>query len=167
MTEEDDDRAAADDAQYVGPTLEQVTQFKLIHPLLQDLHGQFTELSKKKPDATVSKMKVSIVNRLLTRCRVVLAQEEELEFLDLLEDASLPQISDALIVISQYVTAMKEFKSRYYYKDNPSDAYGRWYWHVSDGGGTAADEDDDGDQDEEDDEDEEEDEDDEDEDEAE
>ena len=38
-------------------------------PLLDSMYSEFKELSKKKPDAAVSKSKINIANRLLARVR--------------------------------------------------------------------------------------------------
>ena len=83
-------------------------------PLLQSMYGEFKELSKRKPEAAVSKNKIQIVNRLLERVREVLEDEESLTFLDLLDEDDLPQNSDVTLILSQYVAAMSAFKDRYY-----------------------------------------------------
>jgi hypothetical protein len=78
------------------------------------LIGEVRELSKKKPDATLSKGKVKIINRVLTDLLVVLGDEPERKFLDLLDDEDLPQTSDAVLVMVQYESALREFPNRYY-----------------------------------------------------
>jgi len=83
-------------------------------PLLNSMYNEFKELAKKKPDAAVSKYKITIVNRLLDKVRIVLKDEESIAFLDLLDEDDVPQVSDVTLILSQYVAAMIEFKSRYY-----------------------------------------------------
>ena len=83
-------------------------------PLLQSMYGEFKELSKKKPEAAVSKNKIQIVNRLLESVRQVLEEEDAITFLDLLDDDDLPQNSDVTLILSQYVAAMETFKDKYY-----------------------------------------------------
>lgn len=83
-------------------------------PLLEAMYSEFKELSKKKPDAAVSKSKISIANRLLTKLRVVLCDEDSIEFLDLLDEDDVPQASDVTLIFSQYVAAMNEFHKKYY-----------------------------------------------------
>jgi hypothetical protein len=85
-----------------------------VMPLLDSMYLEFKELSKKKPDAAVSKSKISIANRLLKKVRVVLADEASLEFLDLLDEDDIPQVSDVTLILSQYVASMKEFKNRFH-----------------------------------------------------
>jgi len=83
-------------------------------PLLQAMYSEFKELSKKKPDAAVSKSKIHIVNRLLEKIRVVLIDEESIGFLDLLDEEAIPQASDVTLILSQYVAAMTAFQSKHH-----------------------------------------------------
>lgn len=83
-------------------------------PLLNAMFDEFKELAKKKPEAAVSKSKLVIANRLLQRVREVLADEESIEFLDLLDEDDVPQVSDVTLIFSQYVAAMHAFKTKYH-----------------------------------------------------
>lgn len=83
-------------------------------PLIDAMHIEFKELSKKKPEAVLSKSKVKIVNRLLESCRIVLDSEASLDYLDLIDEDDVPQNSDVVLMLSQYVAAMKQFQSAYY-----------------------------------------------------
>lgn len=83
-------------------------------PLLHAMFEEFKELAKKKPEAAVNKRKLAIANRLLQRVREVLADEESIEFLDLLDEDDVPQVSDVTLIFSQYVAAMLVFKSKYH-----------------------------------------------------
>jgi len=83
-------------------------------PLLNSMYLEFKELSKKKPDAAVSKNKIKMVNRLLERIRSVLADDKSIEFLDLLDEDDIPQTSDATLILSQYVASMNKFTSMHY-----------------------------------------------------
>ncbi len=85
-----------------------------VMPLLDSMYLEFKELSKKKPDAAVSKSKISIANRLLKKVREVLENEASVDFLDLLDEDDVPQTSDVTLIFSQYVAAMKEFKNRFH-----------------------------------------------------
>src|ERR1700730_18412084 len=78
------------------------------------MYAEFKELSKKKPDGAVSKGKVRIVNRLIENCRTVLANEPSLAFLDVLDEDELPQNSDVVLSLSQYVAAMDQYREAYY-----------------------------------------------------
>lgn len=58
----------------------------IMTPLLNAMYSEFKKLSKKKPDSAVSKSKIKIVNRLLDKVRLVLSDEESIDFLDLLDE---------------------------------------------------------------------------------
>ncbi|TIO48346.1 MAG: hypothetical protein E5X80_28465 [Mesorhizobium sp.] len=90
------------------------------------LISEVRELSKKKPDATLNKGKVRIINRVLTDLQIVLDREPEKKFLDLLDDEELPQTSDAVLIMVQYETALSAFPDRYRkYVQTGTDEYGR------------------------------------------
>lgn len=83
-------------------------------PLLEAMYLEFKELSKKTPSAAISKQKITIVNRLLTRISEVLADEESIKFLDMLDEDDVPQMSDVALILSQYLAAMHSFKEKFY-----------------------------------------------------
>lgn len=92
--------------------------------LLAAMYEEFKELSKKKSESAVSKSKLLIANRLLEKIREVLADEESIQFLDLLNEDEVPQASDVTLVFSQYVAAMQAFKRKYYGWDGSES---RWF----------------------------------------
>lgn len=93
-------------------------------PLLKAMNLEFKELSKKKPEAVLSKSKVKIINRLLDSCRKVLDSEQSLNYLDLMDEDDVPQNSDVVLMLSQYVAAMQQFESTYYGWDGTEH---RWF----------------------------------------
>lgn len=105
-------------------TSEKATTHDTTMPLLDSMYSEFKELSKKKPDAAVSKRKINIANRLLARVRTILNDEESIDFLDLLDEDDVPQVSDVTLILSQYVAAMKEFHKKYHGWDGPEE---RWF----------------------------------------
>lgn len=72
------------------------------------------ELSKKKPDATMSKAKVKIVNRVLGNLLTVLEGQPDAKYLESLDDDDLPQVSDAVLIMVQFESALEAFRRRYY-----------------------------------------------------
>jgi hypothetical protein len=125
----------------------------VVQPLLSAMYEQFQELSKKKPDVAVNKQKIKTANRLLSKCREILADESSLQFLDLLEEDALPQNSDVVLILSQYDAAMTQFYEGHTHKEHYITV---WSVEVSD---EDEDEEEDEDRDEDQDEDEDEDED--------
>lgn len=95
-------------------TAKKASTHDVMTPLLDAMFEEFKDLAKKKADAAVSKSKLVIANRLLNRVREVLADEESIEFLDLLNEDDVPQASDVTLVLSQYVAAMQAFKGKYF-----------------------------------------------------
>lgn len=95
-------------------TIEKAGLYEVTEPLLGAMYGEFKEFSKKKPDETLNPPKIRVVNRLLSRCREVLESETSLSFLDLLDEDEMPQNSDVVLTLSQYVAAMRQFRSTYY-----------------------------------------------------
>ncbi|NTV26558.1 MAG: hypothetical protein HGB01_10180 [Chlorobiaceae bacterium] len=95
-------------------TLDKAATHDTTMPLLNSMYSEFKELSKKKPDAAVSKSKINIANRLLTRVRTVLDDEESIDFLDLLDEDDVPQVSDVTLILSQYVAAMESFHEKHH-----------------------------------------------------
>jgi hypothetical protein len=94
------------------------TQYDALWPLLSAMRDEYSELSKKKPDGTLNKLKVHGVNRLLTDLKELLKNETVTRYLDLLSDDDLPQYSDVTIILSQYVAAMKSFRQAREHKDS-------------------------------------------------
>lgn len=107
-------------------TTDKVQAYNTTVELLKSMYLEFKDLSKKKPDAAVSKSKIKITNRLLTRVRTVLNDEESIEFLDLLDEDDIPQVSDVTLILSQYEAAMDAFRKKYY-GFNSSEREHQWY----------------------------------------
>lgn len=84
---------------------------------------EIRELSKKKPDATMSTGKVKIVNRVLQDLINFLQREPEGKYLEKLDSDALPQVSDAVLVMVQFETALHAFKGRYH-----KYVSGKWLW---------------------------------------
>ena len=106
-------------------TAKQVAVFEATQPLLEAMAGHLRKIALKKPDATLNKQKVLIINRLLVDLRALLENEPNNKYLDVLSDDELPQYSDATLILSQYEAAMEAFESRY--KDySPSTASDDW-----------------------------------------
>ncbi|SEN69910.1 hypothetical protein SAMN05192583_3350 [Sphingomonas gellani] len=79
-------------------------------PLLHEVR----ELSKKKPDATLSASKVKLVNNVLDDLLAIVKSEPEGKYLERLEDDDLPQVSDALMMMAQFNAALDAFNKRYH-----------------------------------------------------
>jgi hypothetical protein len=94
-------------------TTEKAARYDTLMPLLQAMFREFQDLAKKKPDGNLSKRKVEIVNRLLKDLISVLEGEPSRGYLDMLDDVELPQNSDVVLILGQFVAAMASFHSKY------------------------------------------------------
>jgi len=95
-------------------TDEKVAAYKSCEEIFSGLIKEMREFSKKKPEATLNKGKVNIINRALEDVRGFLQDEPEIKYLDLLDDEDLPQNSDAVLIMVQYESALAAFKTRYF-----------------------------------------------------
>jgi hypothetical protein len=75
---------------------------------------EIKELSKKKQDGALNVIKVKMTNRVLQKIKNVLKDDPTLEFLDLLDEDTLPSNSDAVLIIAQYKATMEQFKNKHY-----------------------------------------------------
>lgn len=113
-----------------SPTDAQVAQFDMVQPLLAAAHKEMAELSKKKQDGPVNELKIRHINRLLEAAEQSLNGDASTAFLERLDDETIPQNSDAVLVLSQWLAAMEQFKARHYEYDG-SDF--RWFTQESPG----------------------------------
>ena len=81
--------------------------------IFKSLLMEIKELSKKKPEATMSPAKVKIINRVLDDLLIFLKDEPTGKYLDTLDDETLPQMSDAVLIMVQFENALICFKTRY------------------------------------------------------
>lgn len=91
------------------------------------LFREVKDLTKKKPDAAMSNFKVTQINRLLNDVRGFLKDEPEAKYLDLLDDETLPQMADAVVVMAQYEGALMGFRERHSRYDS---TYGDSRWLI-------------------------------------
>lgn len=84
------------------------------NPIFDGLLKEVRELSKKKPEATMSPGKVRMINRVLKDLLVILSDMPAGKYLEPLDDATLPQMSDALLTMVQFETTLAAFEARFY-----------------------------------------------------
>jgi hypothetical protein len=107
------------------PTNVQIEKYELLYPLLKSILFEVKELSKKKQDEPLNKLKVGMVNKILSQIKTdVLNDDPSREFLDLLDDETLPTNSDAVLIIAQYDAAMTQYQEKHYGWDGSER---RWF----------------------------------------
>ena len=95
-------------------TEEDVKAYEAVVGVFSELFKELKELGKKKPEATLSGAKVKLINRVLDDVRAALKSAPDAKYLDSIDDQTLPQYSDAILILSQYEGALKSFKERHF-----------------------------------------------------
>jgi len=96
------------------PTKEDTNQFDIIFPLIKSDLEEIRKLSGKKQDEPLNPFKIKIINKKLEKAKFILQNEPTIEFLDLLDEVTLPTNSDAVLQITQFINAMNRFQNKYY-----------------------------------------------------
>jgi len=113
-------------------TTDSVKTYDSAKGVFDALLHEIRELSKKKPDATLSKSKVNLINAVLIDLLTILNREPEGKYLRVLEDDDLPQVSDALMMMAQFNAALMAFRVRYYKRVKTGYARYENYWITED-----------------------------------
>ena len=92
------------------PTDEEAATYDRLFPMLMAAHREMSELSKKKQDGVVNSLKIRNINRLLTELRKLLVKDPSLEFVELLDEDTLPQNSDVVLLLSQWQAALQQYQ---------------------------------------------------------
>jgi len=96
------------------PTEAQIQTFETLNNLISPMYDEMKEFSKKKPDEPLNKFKVKNINRIIEPIKEILKDEPTSEFLDFLDDETLPSNSDAILIIGLFKASMKQFHSNYH-----------------------------------------------------
>lgn len=110
-------------------TDEQVKLYFTINPLLKSAFDEVKEFSKKKQDEELNIKKVKMINRLLEKAKEILKDEPTVDYLELLDEDELPTNSDAVLTMSQFISAMNKFHEDHYHYENNMlswDNEGHW-----------------------------------------
>ena len=111
------------------PKKAECEQWEMLSPMLNAILAELQVLSKGKPNDALNKFKANSINKILGRIKDLLANEPTTEFLELLDEETLPTNSDAVLIMVQYKTAMDQFRTKYY----SDDGFGFNYaWQTAD-----------------------------------
>lgn len=108
------------------PTKAQAEKLELASPILTAVVNEMRELSKKKQDGLVSPLKIRSINRVLEDIKSGLANDPSVRYLDMLDEDELPQNSDAVLVLTQWEAAVKQFKDKHQSFNDEHD----WVWNL-------------------------------------
>jgi hypothetical protein len=95
-------------------TQEKADSYDNLAPVFRSVYEEIQELCKKKPEATLNKTKVALINRIFVDVKDFLNGMPVTKYLELLEDDNLPQYSDVVLVLAQYAAGLNQFRSRHY-----------------------------------------------------
>jgi len=108
------------------PSEKKVIDYERPQPLIQSVYKEIKEFSKKKPDGVLNTLKVKMINRALKQIKDFLSDEPNIDFLELLDEEVIPSNSDAVLVVSQFLAVISQFRERYYGYDNDRGVT-RWF----------------------------------------
>ena len=106
------------------PTDEPAATYDRLVPMLEAAHREMGELSRKKPDGIVNTLKIKMLNRLLSELGKVIENDPSYAFVDMLDEETLPQNSDAVLVLSQWQAALTQYRARHHGFDSIAH---RWF----------------------------------------
>lgn len=88
--------------------------YNLLYFMFHSAYMELRDLTKKTPKETLSPMKIKTLNRILEKIRNFLSKEPAIDFLDLIDEESLPSTSDTLLLMSQYAGAIENYYKKHY-----------------------------------------------------
>ena len=116
------------------PTIEETKIFDRIFPLIENDLEEIRKLSGKKQDEPLNLFKIKVINKKLEKAKSLLKNEPTIEFLELLDEVTLPTNSDAVLQITQFINALRSFKNKYYIKKGGLDTdfnIGYYEWETN------------------------------------
>jgi hypothetical protein len=114
------------DSSSPSPTEEQAATYDRLVPMLEAAHREMSELSKKKQDGVINTLKIKMLNRLLGELSKIIEKDPSYAFVDMLDEETLPQNSDAVLVLSQWRAALTQYKGRHHGYDSQGGTQ-RWF----------------------------------------
>lgn len=94
---------------------DEIADYELVTPMLESLHHEMSELSKKKQEGILNKLKIRHVNRMLEKIEGILGDDPSVAYLEKLDEDEIPQNSDAVVILGQWRAAMKQFHTKHTY----------------------------------------------------
>lgn len=110
------------------PSKADVMKFIMLYDFLESAYVEMKDFSKKNPDAALNERKVKGLNRILKDIKDILAKEPTAAYMDILDEEMLPSNSDVVLTMSQYRSALENYRKKYRQYHNYEH-----FWHTSDG----------------------------------
>lgn len=103
-----------------------VAKFIMIYPMIVSTRNEMRTLSSKKQDGVLNNLKVKMINKLIDSARELLVKEPTLDYLEQLDEDMLPQNSDVVLILCQYIEALDQYKS----KNQVVVSFGNYKWRT-------------------------------------
>ena len=106
-----------------------VDRFEKLAGQVLGLYEEMSILSKKSPNDAVNKFKLKFINHQLSESNELLAERyRPFEDFEIFSEDEVPQNSDVVFILSQYLQCMEKLRGDYVVVRN-----GTWYWRVQGG----------------------------------
>ena len=109
-------------------TDEQVELYDTISRLLEAAFDEVKDFSKKNPDTALNDRKVKSLNRILKDIKDLMANEPTASYMETLDEEMLPSNSDVVLTMSQYRSALENYRKKYRRYHNFDN-----FWHTTEG----------------------------------
>lgn len=110
------------------PSKADVMKFIMMYDFLESAYVEMKDFSKKNPDTTLNDRKVKSLNRILKDIKDLLANEPTASYMETLDEEMLPSNSDVVLTMSQYRSALENYRKKYRRYHNYDN-----YWHTTEG----------------------------------
>jgi len=105
-------------------TIEEINKFEKIHLQLKSFYREISEISKKAPNDAVNEFKLKYINHTLVDANTILKEQyKPFDDFDTFDLQSIPFNSDIVLILSQYLNSMENFKAH-----NTTSSMGDWFW---------------------------------------
>ena len=109
-----------------GLTSGEVARFLKLQTQMRELLARMTSISSKTPDMAVNKFKIAMINEQLRIANEILVDKARpFGSFEVFDDVSLPTNSDVIIVLSQYLACLENWRSDHVAFDEDQD---QWHW---------------------------------------
>lgn len=95
-------------------TQEKADAYDNVAPVFESVYEEIQGLCKKKPEATLNKAKIALINQILTDVKEFLEGMPVTKYLQLLDEDDLPQYSDVILILAQYDAGLNQFRGRHH-----------------------------------------------------
>ncbi len=124
-------RKATDQQESNYITQADVEMFGKVRSQMTKLSADLEALSKKSPDAPVSKFKLTFVNEMLRDAnRFLTPPFKPIEGFELFDDVALPSNSDSVMVLNQYLTCLENWRSAHIHETTRDGFNKQWVWNI-------------------------------------